>query len=235
MPPVTSLDETLENGRGQRSTEVAYQRVKQKILDNEYLPGAYVLEQDIAAELKLSRTPVREALVRLQQDGLVEIVPRHGVRISPLSPADMREIYEILMSLEPTAVELLARRRPTHAELAPLTAACDAMEAALAGSEPDLKAWAAADEAFHINLARMCGNKRIAAMIMTVWDQAHRARMFTLRLRPVPHRSTEDHRAVVQAILAGDVAGAHELYAAHRRRGCVELMSIIERHGLQHL
>jgi DNA-binding GntR family transcriptional regulator len=55
---------------------------------------------------------VREALVRLEQEGLLEIVPRHGARISALSPADMREIYEVLTSLEPTAAELLARRKP---------------------------------------------------------------------------------------------------------------------------
>src|SRR3954469_6790368 len=90
-----------------RSTEIAYLQIKQKILDNEYQPGSQVLEQDIAAALGLSRTPVREALVRLQQDGLLEIVPRHGVRISVLSPADMREIYEVLTTLEPAAVELV--------------------------------------------------------------------------------------------------------------------------------
>ena len=84
-----------KGGLTPRSTNLAYLRIKEKILDNVYPPGAQVLEQDIAAELDLSRTPVREALVRLQQDGLLQIVPRHGVRISVLSPADMREIYEI--------------------------------------------------------------------------------------------------------------------------------------------
>ena len=64
---------------------------------------------------------------------------------------------------------------------------------------------------------------------------APRSVRLTLTLRPVPRRSTEEHRSVVEAILAGDAAGAHKLYAAHRRRGGVELMSIIERHGLQHL
>ena len=109
------------------------------------------------------------------------------------------------------------------------------MEAALAGPEPDLKAWAAADEEFHINLARLCGNRRLAAMIMTVWDQAHRARMFTLSLRPIPKASTAEHRKVVEAILAGDAATAREIYAAHRRRGGHELMGILERHGFQRL
>jgi DNA-binding GntR family transcriptional regulator len=207
--------------------------LKQKILDSDYPPGEHVLEQDIAGELKLSRTPVREAFVRLEQEGLLEIVPRHGIRISVLSPNDMRELYEVLTALEPAAVELLARRQPSDQELAPLVTACDAMEAALAGKR--LKAWAAADEDFHFNLAQRCGNRRLAAMIMTMWDQAHRARMFTLTLRPLPTRSTHEHRAVVEAIRAGDIARARELYAAHRRRGGDEIMAIIDRHGFQRL
>lgn len=218
-----------------RLAEFAYRRIKRSILDNEYPPGAQILEQDIAAELQLSRTPVREALVRLEQEGLLTIVPRHGARISTLSPADMREIYDVLVALEPAAVELVAQRRPGAAEVAPLIDACDAMAAALSASPPDLKGWAAADESFHVQLAELCGNKRLAAMIMMVWDQAHRARMFTLTLRPPPHRSTEEHRAVVDAILAGDPERARDLYLAHRRRGGHELMSIIEQHGFQRL
>lgn len=218
-----------------RSSDAAYAALKSKILDSEFAPGSQKLEQEIAVALGMSRTPVREALVRLQQEGLLEIVPRHGVRISALSPSDMREIYEILMSLEPTAVELLARQMPGRGEVACLIEACDAMERALAAAEPDLKAWAEADELFHMGLARLCGNGRLASMIMMVWDQAHRARMFTLSLRPVPHQSTAEHRAVVKAILKGDGDRARDLYLAHRKRGGLELTGIIARHGLQHL
>lgn len=221
--------------RAPRSAETIYARLKQHILDNRYPPGAQILESEIASELRASRTPVREAFVRLQQEGLLEIVPRHGVRISALSPGDMREIYEVLMSLEPTAVELLVARRPDRAELASLVESCDAMERALTGPNPSLHDWAAADEMFHMNLAHLCGNKRLAAMIMTVWDQAHRARMFTLTLRPLPLRSTAEHRAVVEAILAGDGERARDLYFAHRKRGGLELTAIIERHGIQRL
>jgi DNA-binding GntR family transcriptional regulator len=217
------------------AAELAYAAVRRKILDAEWPPGASVLEGAIALELGLSRTPVREALVRLQQDGLIEIVPRHGMRVAALSPADMREIYQVLGSLEPTAVELLAARAPTRRELAPLSQACDAMARALRGPAPDLAAWAVADEAFHAGLAKLCGNRRLAAMIMMVWDQAHRARMFTLRLRALPRASTDEHRAVLDAVLAGDPARAAKLYAAHRRRGGAELMAIIEKHGLRTL
>src|SRR5260370_10076496 len=162
----TENGELSRSGLRERSSEYAYRLLKRKILDSDYPPGEHVLEQDIAAELKLSRTPVREAFVRLEQDGLLMIVPRHGVRISVLSPNDMRELYEVLTALEPTAVELFARRRPSNEELAPLVIACDAMETALAGKR--LKAWAAPDENFHFHLAQLFGNRRLAPMLMHV-------------------------------------------------------------------
>ena len=68
----------------------------------------------------MSRTPVREALIRLQKEGLVDVIPRHGMRVLPVSPTDMKEIYEILTALEAMAAELLAKRKPSDAELAPL-------------------------------------------------------------------------------------------------------------------
>jgi DNA-binding GntR family transcriptional regulator len=235
MMALAKGDGNDDPARPPRSSESVYLKLKQAILDNRYPPGAQILESEFAAEFEASRTPVREAFLRLQQEGLLEIVPRHGVRISALSPGDMREIYEVLMSLEPTAVELLVARRPDRAELSGLVQACDDMAASLSGPAPDLAAWATADERFHMSLAKLCGNKRLAAMIMTVWDQAHRARMFTLLLRPLPLKSTAEHRAVVDAILAGDGEKARDLYFAHRKRGGNELTAIIERHGIQRL
>jgi len=229
------LHQTAAPEREPRSTEFAYSMLKTKILDSSLAPGSQITEQALAQELGLSRTPVREALVRLQQERLLEIVPRHGVQIAVLAPSDMREIYEVLLSLEPTAVELLTLQEPDRPKLAGLLYACDRMETALAADPPDLKAWAAADEDFHIYLAQLCGNQRLAAMIMMVWDEAHRARMFTLTLRNVPHASTSEHRAVVEAILAGETKSAKNLYESHRRRGGDELMAIIERHGLKRL
>jgi DNA-binding GntR family transcriptional regulator len=236
MPALLSRIPTARDAalpRGERSTDYAYRTLKARILDSEFAPGAFLLEKDAAAQLGVSRTPVREALVRLEQDGLLEIVPRHGARISALSPTDMRDIYEVLTSLEPSAAELLARRRPSADDLADLSQACTAMEEAL--QVPDLKAWAAADEAFHRNLAERCGNRRLFEMIMTVWDQSHRARMFTLSLRALPVQSTREHRVILDAILAGNSNAARELYRAHRQRGGTELMSIIDTHGFNRL
>ncbi|MEO6363940.1 MAG: GntR family transcriptional regulator, partial [Caldimonas sp.] len=98
----------------------AYQQIRRRILDNVWPPGYQTLEQAVALALGMSRTPVREAMLRLQNEGLVEVVPRHGMRVLPVSPTDMREIYEILAALECMASEILAQRKPTEAELKPL-------------------------------------------------------------------------------------------------------------------
>ena len=231
-----AIEGTRGGGVGNRrrtSTEATYLRIKRRILDNEFPPGFQILEQALALRLGVSRTPVREALIRLQNEGLVEVIPRHGMRILPLSLDDMKEIYEILSSLEPLAAELLARRKPSAAELAPLEEASSAMARALMAN--DLDAWAKADEAYHLRLLELCGNRRLSAMVMACWDQAHRARMFTLRLRPRPERSTREHLAVVAAIRRGDADAARDLYRRHRERGGRELLDILRRYHLRHV
>ena len=171
--------------------DAAYRTMRAKILDNEWAPGHRALEQELALELGVSRTPVREALIRLAQEGLVEVVPRHGMRVLPVSAADMNEIYQLLGSLEATAAEMVAQRKPAARDIAPLEAASRAMDAALKAD--DLDAWAQADERFHRHLVELCGNRLLAATVYNFWDRAHRARMFTLRLRPKPVHSTREH------------------------------------------
>src|SRR5436190_6022784 len=109
------------------ATDRAYAELRGRILRNEMPIGRLFLEQELADQLRMSRTPVRETLIRLEQDGLVEVRPRHGMRVRPVSADDVREIYEILTCLEATAAGLLAARRPTPAELGPLRKANDDM------------------------------------------------------------------------------------------------------------
>lgn len=220
---------------GERTTlvDAAYEAVRQRILDNVYPPGHRVLEQELAGDLGVSRTPLREAMVRLRNEGMIEIVPRHGFRVLPLSATDMQEIYQTLTALESMAAELAARRRPAAAELKPLEDASRDMARALRAN--DLAAWAEADERFHRSLLDLCGNRLLKQTVLNFWDRAHRARMFTLRLRPKPVNSTDEHRELVERIRAGDAAGAFNVTRAHRERGSRELLGIIEHYRLQQL
>lgn len=213
--------------------DTAYEWIRRRILDNVWPPGHRALEQEVALELGMSRTPVREALVRLQNDGLVEVVPRHGMRVLPVSPQDMREIYEVLTALECMAAEIVARRKPGDAELQTLTQATADMDEALA--RDDLEAWAAADERFHVSLVELSGNRALANTVWNYWDRAHRARMLSLRLRPKPVNSTHEHMQMVERLRAGDVAGAAAVTRAHRERANRELVAIFERFKLKQM
>ena len=188
--------------------------MRRRILDNELQPGTQMLESEAADLLGMSHTPVREALIVLAEEGLVEIRPRHGMRVKPVSPGDIREIYDVLTSLEATAARLAAGRDLDGEALAGLDKAVNDMEAALAAG--NLTAWAEADERFHAELVAASGNKRLIDIVATMTDQVRRVRMATLSLRPLPTKSNEDHAAVVAAIRAGDAERAFVLHRDHR-------------------
>jgi DNA-binding GntR family transcriptional regulator len=213
--------------------ESAYQTMRRYILDNAWPPGYRALEQELALELGMSRTPVREALIRLQREGLVEVIPRHGMSVLPVSAEDMRDIYEMLTALEAMAAELAVRRRPGEAQLKPLLSASRDMARALKAD--DLDAWAAADESFHRHLVALSGNRLLIDAVQNCWDRAHRARMVTLRMRPKPTHSTREHMDVLEKIRAGDARAAFDAHRAHRERGSRELLAILEHYRLTNL
>jgi DNA-binding GntR family transcriptional regulator len=204
----------------------AYREIRRRILDNEYPPAHQVLEHDLAAELGMSRTPVREALVRLQNENFVQLIPRHGMRVVPLSLEDLRELYEVLTALELTALERLVRLKPDPSVLAGLDDALDEMDAAIKHRDRD--AWVRADERFHRMIIDLSGNTRLAAMAYMLWDQGHRARMTTVRLRPGLQSSNREHRAVVEAIRRGDWRAAKARHSRHRARTSVEIIKLLE-------
>lgn len=217
--------------RSNRSlTEEAYRTIKSRILDNDYPPGFHALEQDLANQLGISRTPVREALNRLHAERLVEVTPRHGMRVLPISPEDMECIQQIIECLETKAAALFASRQLSKGEIASLEKAVSDMERALEAE--DLDAWADADERFHQTLVRECGNPRMAEMIFTLWDQGHRARMVTLRLRQLPVQSVDEHRALVEAIRRKDAATAERIHHDHLVRTHSEMVVLLRKHRL---
>jgi DNA-binding GntR family transcriptional regulator len=211
-------------------TDQAYNRLKKEIMENRMPPGFQAFEQDLANMLNMSRTPVREALVRLQNEGLIELKPRRGMRVLPLRPSDMREIYEVLNAIECEAVSIIASRKPTRKVVAPLDSAVAAMEKAM--QDNDLDAWAAANTRFHKSLLRLCKNKRLMNIGLTFMDQEHRLTRVTLLLRKKPIQSTKEHRDHVNALLEGDAVKARKIYRQHRARALEELMETLNRFNL---
>jgi DNA-binding GntR family transcriptional regulator len=195
--------------------------------------GEVFTEEDLASMLKMSRTPAREAMLRLAKDGLVEVRPRHGMRIKPVSVADVREIYEVLTGLESTAAALAAQRQDQGDSIGRLREAIMEMNRAL--EHDDRRRWALADERFHTLLVEASGNSRIIELVQTFFDQSHRVRMLTLFLRPKPVNSNRDHEAVVKAIAAHDAGRARDIHYLHRQRSGQMLVELLVRHGLTQL
>jgi DNA-binding GntR family transcriptional regulator len=107
------------------------------------------------------------------------------------------------------------------------------MDEALA--RDDLVAWAWADDRFHRLLLAECPNRRLRANILQFWDQSHRVRMLTLRLRPRPTRSNDDHRALVAALAARDPDRARAIHREHRTTAGAMLVGLLRDHGLTQL
>ncbi|GAB5458339.1 MAG: GntR family transcriptional regulator [Henriciella sp.] len=213
--------------------EQAYEEIKRRVLNNEYPPGYQTLEGELATQLGVSRTPVREALIRLENEGLVELIPRRGFRVVPLDISDMEEIYSILTALECEAAETLAARKPDADELRPLRKAMDDMDLAL--ENENLVDWAEADNRYHRALLELSGNRRLARMASSVRDQGHRARAITLKLRDKPTQSNVEHRAVLDTIAAGNAQQAFLLHRQHRKRTSQLLLTLLREFQLPQL
>lgn len=213
----------------------AYAAMKAAIRDSTFAPGYQASAQEIALRLGMSRTPVHEASLKLQEEGLVRILPKRGILICALAPDDVREIYDVMIAIEARAAELAAalpaeERAAVAAHLADATARMEAAHAA-----GDLKGWGEADDAFHRVLVEASGNGRIRRIVQTVGDQMHRARMLTLSLRGDLSASAGEHRAIIAALAAGDEAGASAAARAHRLRTKAALIPLLEKWGLKHL
>ena len=210
--------------------ESAYRELKRRITENVYPPNHHILIGELAVELGMSVTPIRESLIALEKDGLIELIARRGMRVLPLTIRDMEEIYDTLTCLETHGAGLVAARRLSEDELLPLAETLEEMEEAL--EIPDLDRWADADERFHRTMISLCGNSRIAKLANANWDQIRRARHLSLRLVPLPHRSNEEHRALLEAFRSGDVAVAQRVHHAQRIRASENIVGVLRRFHL---
>ncbi|MBI2843150.1 MAG: GntR family transcriptional regulator [Armatimonadetes bacterium] len=169
----------------------AYRTIREWILERLIKPGDALVEGNLASQLGMSRTPVREALRRLEQEGLLNAIPGKGFFVDSLSPADLAEIYDLREVVEGLAARLLARRiMPEQAEkLKELAAKAD-----------DESATINDEIAFHSAVVEMCGNHRVAEAV----------RLFCLHVFTYDerlHRLTSDGRIVIPG--EGRIANAH--------------------------
>lgn len=193
--------------------EIAYQRIKASILASDLQPGQKLLEEELAAQLNISPTPVREALARLEQEGMVRIIPRKGAHVTPISRKDVHEIYQIRRALEPLAMELSIEHIPAE-ELERTTSLFDLLRAET--EEGKRERFLESDMEFHHLTVRYCDNARLIQIIGSLSDQLRRIRTF---LGTEPNldvrQSFQQHCDILAALKERDAAQAMRLLQEH--------------------
>jgi len=207
--------------------EKAYVEIRHRILEGEILPDEPLSEYQLAVELKVSRTPVREALKRLEHKGLVRFVPNRGAFVRGLSVADIVEIYQVREQLEGFAARIASSEMPD--------ADIEVLEQELEYAH-DLPAAGRMQEAFasdvhlHKQLIECTKNTRLAAILATLDDQVHRIRVLSPNTPGRLEATLGEHREILNCLKLRDPEGAqkamlHHLRAA--RENAIRVMTVL--------
>jgi DNA-binding GntR family transcriptional regulator len=199
-------------GEPKTASSLIHRELRHEIVSMQRKPGEPISEKTIAAAHGVSRTPVREALLRLAEERLVDIFPQSGTFVSRIPIAGLSEAIIVRTSLEGTMARLAAERRDPRG-LAQIDRALESQKAAARAN--DREAFHEADEAFHAAIAEAAGYPGVWTLVQTVKTQVDRYRRLTL---PVPgrmHAVVEEHRPIVAAIAAGKPNRAAKAMAEH--------------------
>lgn len=187
--------------------EEVYAQIKRDIITGELSQGGLLNEGGLAERFGTSKTPVREALTRLQQTSLVERIPHKGFLVTPVAVSDMREIFEMRLILERSAAELAAHRiteeQLEHLEqYREITVAKHDREAIYQATQ--------ANRDFHIGIARSTRNSRLVAALERIFDDAQRLQFVDLIMRGGIDAWPVDHGRIIDALRARDPNEAGE-------------------------
>ena len=204
------------------ATERAYDFTKQRVLDSTYAGGDLLTEGEVAEALGMSRTPVREAFLRLQSEGLLRLYPKRGALVVPVSAQEVEAVMETRLLVERFALDkLLARGVPADVLRALDEAIARQEELAARG---DSEAFVAEDREFHTIFVVAAGNPIVTGLYDSLRDRQRRM-IITSLLRAQERVSSilVEHRAIAGALRAGDRERARAVLEAHLR-GTLELL-----------
>ncbi len=190
--------------------------LRRAIVEGALPPGAPLSENKLAAEYNVSRTPVREALRLLLEEGLVEMLPGRKLRVAVPRLADIREVYDIRWVLESEAVRRITQDDKAAPILAAMKAACQAASAAL--GKRDLTQLAAANERFHAALVSALRNERLIAQYRTVHNLITLYRHQSLRSETWAEAGTAEHGRLLKLLQSREQDAALALLRDHIER-----------------
>ena len=195
--------------------EIAYEVLKHAIITGEIPAGERIVETDYADRLHISRTPLREALRKLERDGLVEYVLRRGVVVRAFTIADVEEIYTIRNALEMLTLPAIIEKA-TEEDIASLRAQLREMDDLIAAK--DYESLSPITRAFHRQMTNLCGQNRILRVIEGQDEFITRFSAMAIRQEDKLLEAQAEHYALVDFIEKRDLAGFQDLTARHINR-----------------
>jgi len=209
-----------------------YRELRARIVSGQLRAGSRLLPEGLAESMSISQTPIKEALVRLEADGLVEAPSRRGAMVRRFTPADIGELYEARLLIEQHALRVAMREgRVTPAVVAEMrrTLSDHAREIGRRTLE-GLGNALALDREFHAKIVALGGNGLIAEWHAKIMLQTHSVAVYTAEGYPI-QPTVREHEAVFAALAQGDRAGALAALERHLSRSRDELMAQTERDG----
>ena len=202
-----------------------FEKLKQAIIRGDLAPGDRIVEIQVAETLDISRTPVREAIHKLEREGLLKKLPKAGFTVMSLSREDIEETFGIRSVLESYAAGLAALKHRED-ELKPLEEKIREFKTCLKkGNVDDLPR---INTEFHNLLYALSRSPKLIKMINDLRDQIFRFRKILLKMDHMPEASNEDHRKMLTAIRDRDVAKVEELVQEHISKGRKTILKAIE-------
>ncbi len=192
--------------------DVAYEWLRDAITQGELPPATPLSEVQLAREMQISRTPIREALQQLEREGLVRIIPGRSASVAAPSMTEVMEVVHLRFLLEPELARLAARSA-TEEQKETLEQTLEQME--VAAKEKDWQDWTRLDNLFHETLSEACPNKLLSKQVMQLRNRVHYMINDSQADRKRVDACTDEHRIVADAIIAGDTETAESAMRAH--------------------
>lgn len=192
--------------------KTAYKALRQSILNNELTSGVIYNERSLAADLGISRTPVREALVELASKRLVKFLPQKGVVVNSFSKKDVDNAFEIRMALEVFAIKKICRKIKDQ-DLSLLKKYFNDLENAARLKDGSM--FMVADKNFHIRVVRLTENSYLIDMMEDVRDVMHLMGIKALRVEGRMQEVVKEHQGILKAVEKGDALKAAEQMERH--------------------
>jgi DNA-binding GntR family transcriptional regulator len=201
----------------------AYERIKAKLLNNDFPPGSFLSERVLAQQLGMSKTPVKAALERLESEGFIAVSPQQGIIVRELSVREIADQYEIRLALECFALRTVAGRlTPDQADRVRANLESQSRLKGLA----DVPRMVELDAAFHALFVEVLGNAEILRVIGQLRERMQRVVTQVFRLCPSRiETSYVEHVAIADAVIAGKGEKAAELLTRHLERGKLMILS----------